>query len=1271
MTGTNYLNGGVVQVDNLAELASGPLDMNGGTLSYTGTDTSNSRAVVTRGLGPTFDIVGGTTFTQSGAITGSGAAIGDLGGITKNGAGTLVLAGNNNYNGETIVNNGVLAINGINSYNATIWDAGKVTVNGGTLRGTGTINGPITVNSGGTITPGNSIGTLTLATNLTMQSGSTNLFEVANLPDPSDLLVVQGDLSVSNSMIAISVPGATLQPGTYTLIQYSGKLTGTFNPFNQVIPLAGGSINGSMTIDTSTPGQVNLVLIPQVGITCQPISLFVSTNDTACFNVCATGSAPLSYQWYFASGGNPIPADGGGSPAPLDGGSNFVPIDGATNSMYCIANCDGSNNGQYYCVVSNSYNSVTSSIASLTVGTQCPFMNGPLDQTVIQGSNATFSVNIILANPYPTLQWQTNGVNVNGATNLSLTLYNVQYNALNNATVSLIASNAACIITNNATLTVIVPPATCTLADITVNAGDTAVFHSCFTGGIPTPGLQWYKKPVGSPGIGVAIPGQTSDTLTITNAQGSDIAIYSIVASNAAGAVTNSAKLTVISPIPLPTFLPANNATGVCYDTPLYITFNGPVYVVNSGKIRVYDATNSITPVDVIDMSSNTVIVSTLNTGIYLTNNVQPHSLFSGDSQVMNYFPVITTGSTAAIYPHSGVMTSNHTYYVTMDNGIVVDSSMAYFAGISDTNAWRFTTKSNGPANPTNMIVAADGSGDFVTVQGAVDSVPPGNTNYTVINIRDGNYVEIVDISGKNNVTFRGQSRAGTAIGYQNNNNLTGTTAGRMSFKVNSSDTKIENLTLTNATPQGGSQAETLEIYNNGLRCIVDNCDIFGRQDTILINAATSQAFFHNSKIWGNFDYIWGVGVGYFDHCIFHTLTNIYSGSYNLTAARTATSSSWSTNTPWLNPNGTTYSAYGFSFMHCIFEADPGVTNITMAGSNGTAGGVDAWIFCCIDTNAYVCPAAQLLGQYVFWQYMNYDITCTNPITFPCMQTIGVTNNDSRLLAATNPTVWFYGWSPASMPNIIGQPGNQIVSQGQSASFTVSATGVPDPTYQWQHAGTNMSGGINVMLTIASAKRSDGGNYTVVVSNGSGSVTSLVATLTYTGNVAPVANPSTYSRPAGYPLNIPIVGNLATYWSDADGDPVALTGAISSTNAATVRYDSSNIYYTNANNLIDQINYTVGDGQATTSGVIIVLVGPPPTNSIAGTAVNGDGSVTLSFVGVPSYTYLVEATLDLTPPAVWTPVSTNTAGNITGTWQFTDTGATNYTQRFYRSVYRP
>ena len=88
------------------------------------------------------------------------------------------------------------------------------------------------------------------------------------------------------------------------------------------------------------------------------------------------------------------------------------------------------------------------------------------------------------------------------------------------------------------------------------------------------------------------------------------------------------------------------------------------------------------------------------------------------------------------------------------------------YAGITDTNAWRFTTKPTGPANPNNVVVAADGSGDFCTVQGAVDSLPGTNTTYTLVNIRNGTYTEIVDTRNRNNITFRGQSRAGTIVGY-------------------------------------------------------------------------------------------------------------------------------------------------------------------------------------------------------------------------------------------------------------------------------------------------------------------------------------------------------------------------------------------------------------------------------------------------------------------------------------------------------------------------
>jgi pectin methylesterase-like acyl-CoA thioesterase len=581
---------------------------------------------------------------------------------------------------------------------------------------------------------------------------------------------------------------------------------------------------------------------------------------------------------------------------------------------------------------------------------------------------------------------------------------------------------------------------------------------------------------------------------------------------------------------------------------------------------------------------------------------------------------------------------------------VLTDSAGAYFVGVTATNTWQFTTKPAGPANPTSLVVAADGSGDFATVQGAIDFIPSGNTTHVLMNIRNGTYTEIDRLSSKNNITFRGQNRHQTVISYANDNNINGSTAVRPMFGVlSANDVAFENLTLTNSTPKGGSQAEAL--YINGCkRVIIYNIDLDSFQDTLLVNASGDLAYFQSNHIQGDTDFIWGSGTAFFTNCDIMTLTSGNAQNYeNITQARTVAGTN------------------GFSFVNCqLTRLNSTITYGGLGRDLGYTDGNVAYINCLID--AHIVGWNNVDVRY--WEYGNSNITATLPVSYNGYQLTNG-NPDPRLLLAENVTNWLYGWTPALAPNIIGQPGNQTVSQGQSASFTVSATGIPDPTYQWLNNSTPISGATNATLNITNAVRANAGNYSVIVNNGSGSVTSLVATLTYTGNVAPVTSPATYSRPAGYPLIITIAGDLSTYWSDVDGDSLALTGSISSTNRAAVSYDTNYVYYTNANDVTDEIDYTVGDGfGGNTPGIINVLVGPPPTNSVAGVVVNGDGSVTLSFVGVANYTYLVEATLDLMPPVVWTPVSTNTA-DINGLWQFTDTQATNYTQRFYRSVYRP
>ena len=87
----------------------------------------------------------------------------------------------------------------------------------------------------------------------------------------------------------------------------------------------------------------------------------------------------------------------------------------------------------------------------------------------------------------------------------------------------------------------------------------------------------------------------------------------------------------------------------------------------------------------------------------------------------------------------------------------------------------------------------------------------------------------------------------------------------------------------------------------------------------------------------------------------------------------------------------------------------------------------------------------------------------------------------------------------------------EVVSVGGTASFVVTATGIPEPAYQWQKNGTNVPGATSATLTINNAARSDAGTYTVIVTNSAGVVTGSNALLAY-NNSAPVANLDSYSR---------------------------------------------------------------------------------------------------------------------------------------------------------------
>jgi len=954
-------------------------------------------------------------------------------------------------------------------------------------------------------------------------------------------------------------------------------------------------------------------------------------GDTVIINPAVSGVPAPTLQWQ-TNGVNV--ADG------VD--ANGSTISGSATSTLTISDVQVADGITYSLVASNTAGIVTNSM-NLTVasGSLLPSITGPTNITVIQGNSAMFSATASGV-PVPTLQWldQTQ-TPIPGATNGILTIANVQYSQ-NGYPYYVVASNSVGSVTNSAILTVLVPPSITSQPASVIVTNTQSTSFTVIADGVPSVAYQWYKN-------GIAIPVASNNTVTSATLAiasvlpGDASASYSCLITNLAGTTnTVSVSLTVNSLMSATAFGPANGATGICYDTPLTITFNSPPKVGTSGKIYIYDTTNSATPIDTLDMGLNVNMPNVIN--------AQPRTI--GGDTFTNY-PVIITGNTAVIYPHLDLLTSNQTYYVMIDGGAFTDASGASFTGISANNLWQFTTKPGGPADPASVVVAADGSGDFVTVQGAIDGVASGNSTLTTINIRDGFYREIVDIHSKNSLVLRGQSRVGTIIGYANNNALNGSTHSRMAVKVNANDVAFDNLTITNMTPQDLSQAEALMIESGAARIVVNNCNVDSYQDTILANISTSKAYFYNSLVQGDVDFIWGGGNLFFTNCEIR---------YLIRAANAAALG------PNPSPNQTSdISSNGFSFVNCALTTLAGANpNDTVGRTRSITNGNTALINCFISTNIGGWSAdASVTANFRNWYY-----GCTNDFGAPVTLSNGIalSSGDPNLTLAGNATAWLYGWVPSLSPNITSEPLTRLAAGGQAVSFGVSATGIPDPTYQWFKNGTNILGATSATLNISSAHRSDGGGYYVVVSNSSGSVTSLVANLTYT-NTAPVAGPDfTMGALLGQPSTVQIVGGKYSP-TDIDGDSLTVTGVGGGTNGLVVT-DGTNITYTATNGTGDAFVYTVSDGfggVASATVSVAINANLQGYNALSLTSLGG-GTNVAAFAGIPTYHYALEMTTNLTPPVIWISQATNPAAN-NGTLTYTNVSAA--PQSYYRTRYVP
>jgi PelA/Pel-15E family pectate lyase len=177
-----------------------------------------------------------------------------------------------------------------------------------------------------------------------------------------------------------------------------------------------------------------------------------------------------------------------------------------------------------------------------------------------------------------------------------------------------------------------------------------------------------------------------------------------------------------------------------------------------------------------------------------------------------------------------------------------------------------FVAKVDGKT-PSQFIVAADGSGQFRTVQQAVDHIPDNNTQRVVIRIKPGVYREQIRVSaGKRYLTFRGDDPRRTILTYRLSALEAGNTRLAFSTFINANDFRAENVTFENSF---GTGSQAVALFVDAERAEFRNCRFLGWQDTLFVNGG--RHVFRNCYIEGHVDFIFGSASAVFENCTIHS----------------------------------------------------------------------------------------------------------------------------------------------------------------------------------------------------------------------------------------------------------------------------------------------------------------------------------------------------------------------------------------------------------------
>ena len=1026
-------------------------------------------------------------------------------------------------------------------------------------------------NSGGTTTSANA--TLTVLVPPMITPGPNG-----GGPDgqPQSLTVVEGQNATFSVNATGTAPllyqwrfgGVNLLGATNPAVTLTNVLAAQAGLYSVVISNSGGTT-------TSTNATLTVLLPPT--ITVQPVSQTLPAGATLNLSVTATGSPTLTYQWRL----------------------NGTAIPGGTGPFLSLFNVQESGEGNYTVVVSNPYGTVTSAIAVVTVQTPPSLADAgqPQPQTVIQGSNATFSVTAAGDAPL-TYQWRFGGVNIPGATANPLVLTGVQTNQA--GLYSVIVSNPFGTVTSaNALLTVRVPPSIVVQpapATQTVVAGGNAAI-TVVAAGDPTLTYQWRLN-------GTAIPGATGATLNLTGVQINQLGNYTVVVSNPFGTVTSGVATLGVKTAP-------------------FVATQPQSLTVLQGAFAVFSVTAGGDGPFSYQWRFGGVILPGVTNSSFGFGSAQP-------TNAGNYSVVITS-------PYGSITSSNALLTVNVPPSIVVQPTPATQTVVAGNNATITVVAAGDPTltyqwrlNGTNVPGATAAA---LTLTG-VQANQLGNYTVVVSNpfgtVTSGEATLIVKTAPF--VATQPQSLA-VVVGSPAAFSVTAGGDGPFTYQW-----RYGGVNLLGATNASFGLASALTT-DAGLYSVViaspfgtvtsSNATLTVNVPPTIVLAPVSQ-----SVIVGNPGTFTGLATGtaplayqwLFNGATIPGATNTtllvsgvqaaQGGLYALVATNPYGSAT-STNATLTVLSPPTISGPGQPQPQTVIQGNTATFSVTAAGD---APLTYQWRLAGVPLAGATNNPLVLTGV-VTNQAGNYSVVVSNAV--------GTVASSNALLTVRVP------------PSIVTQPLSQSVVAGVTVNFTVVAAGDLPLTYQWRFNGVPITGATGTTLTLASVRADQSGDYSVVVTNPYGTATSANATLSAKTAPSVVTQPQSLTVLKGTNATFSVTpggdGPFTYQWRFAGVNLASATNnPLTLTNVQTNQAGLYSVVITSPYGVITSSNATL-----TVLDPPVIVVQPVPAVALAGESV----------------TFLVVATGRPTLTYQWCKNGVDLAGATNATLTFTNLSA--------------